>query len=190
MSHFLSSPTPEQKDCHSPKPILLNTGDVEMPYAWDPKVAPISVMRVGHVFVLNVAAELTTMAGRRLRRSITDLLRGHGVNDTEVVIAGLANGYTHYVTTIEEYQGQRYEAASTLYGPHTLRAYIQEFERITTDLILNRPSESNGPPADLGDKQVSLIPPPGIDTIAFGKKVSLSCINYTRKPKKLRPNAR
>lgn len=32
-------------------------------------------------------------------------------------------------------QAQRYEAASTAYGPHTLQAYIMNLERLTTDLI-------------------------------------------------------
>ncbi|CRK26471.1 hypothetical protein BN1708_004200 [Verticillium longisporum] len=31
--------------------------------------------------------------------------------------------YTHYITTQEEYSIQRYEGASTFYGPHTLAAY-------------------------------------------------------------------
>lgn len=41
------------------------------------------------------------------------------------VIAGLTNTYSSYVTTFEEYQEQRYEGASTIFGPHTLDAYIQ-----------------------------------------------------------------
>ena len=48
----------------------------------------------------------------------------------KVVIAGLSNTYTHYVATWEEYQRQRYEAASTIYGPHTLAAYIQQFTHL------------------------------------------------------------
>ena len=42
-----------------------------------------------------------------------------------VVIAGLTNTYSSYVTTFEEYAMQRYEGASTIFGPHTLDAYIQ-----------------------------------------------------------------
>ena len=45
--------------------------------------------------------------------------------DVRVVIAGLTNTYSSYVTTIEEYSIQRYEGASTIFGPHTLDAYIQ-----------------------------------------------------------------
>jgi hypothetical protein len=43
----------------------------------------------------------------------------------QVVLSGLTNTYASYITTWEEYQVQRYEGAFTLYGPHTLDAYIQ-----------------------------------------------------------------
>lgn len=45
--------------------------------------------------------------------------------DVTVVLAGLTNTYSSYVTTFEEYAMQRYEGASTIFGPHTLDAYIQ-----------------------------------------------------------------
>uniref|UniRef100_A0A8C8R4K5 Neutral ceramidase n=1 Tax=Pelusios castaneus TaxID=367368 RepID=A0A8C8R4K5_9SAUR len=54
-----------------------------------------------------------------------------------VVIAGLCNVYTHYITTYEEYQVQRYEAASTIYGPHTLSAYIQLFRELARGIATN-----------------------------------------------------
>ena len=98
--------------------------------------------------------------------------------DVEVVIAGLTNTYSSYITTWEEYQVcaragckaafnsapklfqtlhvnvgmhvkytvlrhceqvQRYEGASTLYGPHTLGAYIQEFRRCLAPAALWQP---------------------------------------------------
>ncbi len=46
-------------------------------------------------------------------------------SDVTVVLAGLTNTYSSYVTTFEEYAMQRYEGASTIFGPHTLDAYIQ-----------------------------------------------------------------
>ena len=57
-----------------------------------------------------------------------------------VTIAGLADAYTHYVTTKEKYEAQCYEKASTLYGPYTLAAHIQEFSRILSDLVHGKPS--------------------------------------------------
>ena len=168
---FLSAPDEQQISCQSPKPILLNTGRVKLPYAWDPASVPIAVFRVGKLLILSVPAEFTTMAGRRLRAAVRSIANEFGFDDPEITIAGLANSYTHYVTTFEEYEGQRYEAASTLYGPHTLSAYIQEFERITTDLLKGKQSESDKAPRDLSKKQLSLLPPVGPDMIGWGYKV-------------------
>ncbi len=55
-----------------------------------------------------------------------------------VVLAGLSNVYTHYITTYEEYQRQRYEAASTLYGPYTLDAYLKQYRILTKHLLTVR----------------------------------------------------
>jgi hypothetical protein len=53
------------------------------------------------------------------RNAIWARLTADGIigQDAYVVIAGPANTYAHYVTTIEEYGVQRYEGASTLFGP-------------------------------------------------------------------------
>ena len=178
---FLSVPDAAQKKCQHPKPILLNTGRASLPYKWDPASVPISVFRVADLFILNVPAEFTTMAGRRLRRAIRTLLAGKGIDNPEITIAGLANSYTHYVTTFEEYAGQRYEAASTLYGPHTLSAYIQELERITNDLLDGNRSESDKAPDDMSEKQISLIPPVAVDMIGWGRKVCGHFVFFARK---------
>lgn len=59
-------------------------------------------------------------------------------SDVRVVIAGLTNTYSSYITTIEEYGVQRYEGASTIFGPHTLDAYIQVRPRTAVlDFIRN-----------------------------------------------------
>eukprot|EP00595_Chromulina_sp_UTEXLB2642_P000698 CAMPEP_0196768146 /NCGR_PEP_ID=MMETSP1095-20130614/42402_1 /TAXON_ID=96789 ORGANISM="Chromulina nebulosa, Strain UTEXLB2642" /NCGR_SAMPLE_ID=MMETSP1095 /ASSEMBLY_ACC=CAM_ASM_000446 /LENGTH=474 /DNA_ID=CAMNT_0042137325 /DNA_START=660 /DNA_END=2081 /DNA_ORIENTATION=+ len=176
---FLSEPTDEEIACHSPKPILFNTGDLNVPYAWDPVVLPIQVFRIGNVFILGAPAEFTTMAGRRLRSSIKSLIKSFDIisnsSSIYVTIAGLSNSYSSYVTTIEEYQAQRYEAASTLYGPYTLHAYIQEFRRIVTDLLLDQSSKTSSPPDDLSDYQIQLMPEPIVDkvpdTYSFGDVV-------------------
>ena len=55
--------------------------------------------------------------------------------DFKVVIAGLSNVYTHYITTFEEYQMQKYEAASTIFGPHTLNAYLDQYAYLTEKLL-------------------------------------------------------
>lgn len=53
------------------------------------------------------------MAGRRLREAVKETLISNGKgefgNDTRIVIAGLTNTYSQYITTREEYAHQRYE---------------------------------------------------------------------------------
>ena len=62
-------------------------------------------------------------------------LKDNGITgDIHVIITGLANTYTSYVTTPEEYSVQRYEGASTIYGPYTLLAYIKEFNKLAAAL--------------------------------------------------------
>lgn len=58
--------------------------------------------------------------------------RDSGSPVSQVVISGYANAYSQYITTPEEYATQHYEGASTLFGPHTLEAYIQEFCRLAS----------------------------------------------------------
>ena len=58
-----------------------------------------------------------------------------GSEELKVVLAGLSNVYTHYITTYEKYQPQRYEAASTIFGPHTLRAYLDQFKYLTEAML-------------------------------------------------------
>ncbi|KAK7941142.1 uncharacterized protein PG986_013529 [Apiospora aurea] len=134
VSGLLKAPTEEQKACHHPKPILLDVGEVQKPYLWTPNVVDIQVFRVGQMFIVVSPGEATTMAGRRWKNAVAGEVAarfglaepGPGPHPQEpvVVLGGPANSYTHYITTEEEYGIQRYEGASTLYGPHTLQAYI------------------------------------------------------------------
>ena len=74
---------------------------------------------------------------RMLRKAILEKTIDipQNTEDTKVMLAGLSNVYTHYITTYEEYQKQRYEGASTIYGPHTLKAYLQQYANLTEKLL-------------------------------------------------------
>jgi neutral ceramidase len=63
------------------------------------------------------------------RNAIRARLTADGIigKDAYVVIAGPANTYAHYITTIEEYGVQRYEGASTLFGPCKLTRSLFRF---------------------------------------------------------------
>ncbi|KAF3773215.1 Neutral ceramidase [Nymphaea thermarum] len=117
----LKTPSKEQISCQHPKPILLDTGEMTQPYAWAPSILPIQILRIGQLVILSVPGEFTTMAGRRLRNAVKAVLinAGNGEFDenTHVVLAGLTNTYSQYVTTFEEYQIQRYEVKFVFVAP-------------------------------------------------------------------------
>nr|XP_029121100.1 neutral ceramidase isoform X2 [Elaeis guineensis] len=172
--NLLKTPTKEQIECQKPKPILLDTGEMKQPYDWAPSILPIQIIRIGQVVILCVPGEFTTMAGRRLRDAVQTVLTSGGAGEfgsnIHIVIAGLSNTYSQYVTTFEEYQIQRYEGASTLYGPHTLSAYIQEFKKLASALISGQNVPPGPQPPDLLDKQISLLPGVVVDTTPIGVK--------------------
>ena len=94
-------------------------GFAHWPYEWSPSTVDIQMFRVGNFVMLIMPGELTTMSGRRMREAVRARLISEGVlgDDAYVVIAGPANTYAHYVATREEYAVQRYEGASTIFGP-------------------------------------------------------------------------
>ncbi|NWT06263.1 ASAH2 ceramidase, partial [Mionectes macconnelli] len=134
---LLGEPSNETKDCHKPKPILFSTGEMTQPHPWHPDIVDVQIATIGSLAIVAVPGEFTTMSGRRLREAVRSEFDSHGISRMNVVIAGLCNVYTHYITTYEEYQVQRYEAASTIYGPHTLSAYIQLYRGLAKAIATN-----------------------------------------------------
>ncbi|KAM3331166.1 hypothetical protein ACQJBY_027294 [Aegilops geniculata] len=168
------------KTCPAAMGFAFAAGTTDGPGAFDfkqgddkPAILPIQIIRIGQLVILCVPGEFTTMAGRRLRDAVKNVLisgsNGDFGTNIHVVLAGLTNTYSQYVTTFEEYQIQRYEGASTLYGPHTLSAYIQEFQKLATAMVENKEVPTNIQPPDMLEKQIGLLPgvmydstPPGV----------------------------
>lgn len=306
---FIRRPSPQLIQCQHPKPILLASGEMRFPYAWQPSVIPLQLISIGHVspspnetslLLTALPAEFTTMAGRRVRNLLQSMLDSSseetgvpssyqsnilttsrqiknkhiqtaalkrsdavdgkwkpiamparsvrsrrwdnqpvlrlsdresieptndvsndvseppsndlGVSSTlssaakpivpaitiinadsdalissplktgsshKVILAGLANAYSSYVTTYEEYQRQRYEAASTLYGPYTLHAYLQNFRLLASwlqklrtgqQLPQSRSDKATVQPPNLLNKQLQLKPGVVYDGTKIGTK--------------------
>ncbi|KAK6793268.1 hypothetical protein RDI58_006721 [Solanum bulbocastanum] len=172
--NLLKTPSAEQNKCQHPKPILLDTGEMKVPYDWAPSILPVQILRIGQLVILSVPGEFTTMAGRRLRDAVKMVLTSGGTKEfgsnIHVVLAGLTNTYSQYITTFEEYEIQRYEGASTLYGPHTLSAYIQQFKTLASALITGKTLQAGPQPPDLLEKQISLLTPVVMDATPLGSK--------------------
>lgn len=161
---FIAEPTKEDIKCQAPKPILLATGRAKFPYEWQPKIVSCSVARIGGLLLAAVPGEFTTMSGRRLRNVIAKT----APEARKVVIAGLSNIYSDYIATPEEYQAQRYEAASTIFGPHTLDIYLNKYVELTEALISSKSIPQGPEPPDLSSQLISLVPPVLWDSAPWG----------------------
>jgi neutral ceramidase len=176
---FIAEPTEDDIRCHDPKPILLNTGRTSRPYQWQPAVVPTQMFRIGDLVILGLPGEFTTMAGRRLR---TEIQNRFGQN-LQIILSGITNTYSSYIVTPEEYQVQRYEGASTIYGPHTLTIYISQFTRLFTALNSNQvlPPGPNIP--DERSSQMTFLTPvinDSADGSSFGAVLAEPRKNYRR----------
>lgn len=152
-------------DAHFPKPVAVAFGAMK-PYPWCPEVLPLQLIRIGQLYLVAVPAEVTIVAGLRLRRTVADEL---GVRLENVLIQSYANAYSQYVTTPEEYDAQHYEGASTLFGRYTLPAYQQEFERLAAAMRTGKPVRSGPVPRDLRGKLVNFQPGVVFDDTPLGK---------------------
>jgi len=149
------------RQLHFPKAILFAPGVAKT----DPglaQVLPISICRIGQLVLVVGPAEFTTMSGRRIRRSVEEVL---GKTVTHCVIAGYSNAYGAYVSTREEYEMQQYEGGHTLFGPWTLAGYQQEYVRLARAM-------AEGAPADLGPIPNRDPIPVKLRTIRFGSDIT------------------
>jgi neutral ceramidase len=112
------------------------------------------------------------MSGRRLTKTVKNILMEKGVIDENgiVVVSGPSNSYTHYITTPEEYNVQRYEGGSTIYGPNTLNAYLQLYTDLSIALADNLHVPIGPVAPDFTDKALNFVLPVIIDIPPLFKK--------------------
>ncbi|CAK9823728.1 Neutral ceramidase [Anthophora retusa] len=179
--NLLATPTAEDIKCHGAKPILLATGRMYLPYEWQPKTVATQVAMIGNVVIAGVPGEFTTMSGRRLREAIKTVMNDASDDETSVIVAGLCNIYSDYVTTPEEYQIQRYEGASTIFGPHTLTIYLKQYQELVTAALLKKDVEPGPPPTDLRKNTLlTFVTPVLYDTPKWGRNFG-DCIQQPQK---------
>jgi neutral ceramidase len=152
-----SSLTVEYEAGHGVKPIMFHLAGWSLTFAPNPgstmpagtracplvpQVLPMHLLRIGSVVLAGVPCEFTVTAGRRLKEQ---LRTAFGAGLTHVAVSNYTNGYSGYVTTPEEYDAQHYEGASTLFGPHTLAAYLQTFAMLTEVVLGRMPKPTSAP---------------------------------------------
>jgi neutral ceramidase len=133
---------------------------------------PVQLLRLGPLYLIGIPGEVTITAGLRLRRTVAAIV---GAELENVLVAGYSNGYIHYVTTPEEYDAQRYEGASTLFGRWELPALAQTVALLATAMHDGSIPPMGSPTTDLShryrahrERAVPDAPPPGL---SFGDVV-------------------
>ncbi|MFZ2526400.1 MAG: neutral/alkaline ceramidase [Rhodococcus sp. (in: high G+C Gram-positive bacteria)] len=147
---------PWVRDTQAPKLILFPLG-LMPPTPWVPQVVPLQILRIGELVLVAIPAEVTIVAGLRLRQVVADALK---VPLDTVLAQGYSNSYTQYVTTPEEYDAQQYEGGETLFGRWTLSAYMQEFYSLAAAMAARRPVDRGPAPMDNSGFQPDLLPAP------------------------------
>lgn len=171
VSGLLREPSPEQKKCQEPKPILLDVGEISQPYPWTPNIVDIQVLRVGQLLIIVSPSEATTMSGHRWKAAVAKAAESFLDTKPIAILGGPANSYSHYCATPEEYDVQRYEGASTLFGRNELNAYIN---LTVSNLHYLHPDATDKPSQDLKapdnrDKMLSFITGVVQDSAPIGK---------------------
>jgi neutral ceramidase len=98
------------------------------------------------LYLATLPGEPTIMSGYRIRRQLAQTL---GVDIKQVLVVGYTNAYTEYITTPEEYEHQDYEGGSTLFGPWTQPAYMQELDKLAQSMNRGEAIVNNLQPRDL-----------------------------------------
>ena len=107
---------------------------------WTPQILPLQIIIIGNTAIAGIPAEITTVAGRRLKKTIYDILKERNVE--RVIISPYENSYSGYITTYEEYQVQSYEGGHTVFGEWTLAAYQTKFKELALQMLKNEPERN------------------------------------------------
>lgn len=137
---------PALRDAQAPKGILVPRSLNRVVPLIQERI-PVQLWRLGPLYLIGLPAEITVVSGLRLRRAVAGVV---GAPLDHVLVAGYSNGYVHYVTTPEEYTGQRYEAGSTMYGRWELPALVQTASALAEAMRDGTPAPAGcAPPPDL-----------------------------------------
>jgi hypothetical protein len=85
-----------------------------------PAELPLRYVEIGNLAIAAFPAEIGTAAGRRILARLGE----------DSVIVGLANEYSSYVATAEEYAAQDYMAAFTIWGPDEAEVFACEMAKL------------------------------------------------------------
>ncbi|KAJ7672917.1 Neutral/alkaline non-lysosomal ceramidase-domain-containing protein [Mycena rosella] len=166
----------------------IECGYAHEPYKWSPSTVDVQILTVDNVGTRRAHYDGRPPHSVRARRAggvtvayvlidadreaVRAELISSGIlgKDAHLVVAGPANTYAHYITTRKEYNVQRHEGASTLYGPY-IDTYIDKYTSLVTFLAdgASGTPPSDEPPAEQISKAISLQTDVKFDAVPIGK---------------------
>lgn len=158
--------SPRLRETHAPKGIVAPGSVLNRMTPFVQERVPVQLFRIGRLHLIAIPAEVTIVAGLRLRRQVAAIV---GADLADVLVVGYSNAYVHYVTTPEEYEDQRYEGGSTLFGRWELPALQQIVAGLAEAMRDGRPAETGPRPGRLTTR--SWLRPLPADAGAFGSVV-------------------
>jgi neutral ceramidase len=143
---------PELGAAHAPKAVGVAARFANRIVPMIQERYPVQLLRIGPLHLIGIPGEATIVSGLRLRRTVAAIV---GAQLPDVLVAGYSNGYFHYVTTPEEYDEQRYEGGSTMFGRWQLPALQQVVAELAGAMAAGRPVDAGPPPPDLSARRRS-----------------------------------
>jgi neutral ceramidase len=143
LSRLLYRVRPALADAQAPKGLLVPGGLVNRIIPLAQERVPIQLLRIGSLYLIAIPGEVTIVAGLRLRRTVARIV---GAPLEDVLVVGYSNAYIHYITTPEEYDAQRYEGGSTMFGRWELGAFMQAAAQLADAMADGRPVAAGDPP--------------------------------------------
>src|SRR5262249_37936134 len=142
--------SPALRDAHAPKGIVLPGGAMNRLAPFVQERVPVQLLRIGRLYLIGIPGEVTITAGLRMRREVAAVV---GADLADVLVAGYSNAYIHYVTTPEEYDEQRYEGGSTLFGKWEGPALTQVAVGLATAMRDGKDVGRGSPPPDISGRR-------------------------------------
>lgn len=126
---------------------------------WTAKILPLQIVTLGDIALAAFPFEITTIAAKRLRKSLEETLKARGIR--QVILVPYANGYSGYITTYEEYQVQMYEGGHTVFGEWTLAALQTKFDQLAKAMLIpkhDRVIKHDDMPPDFTEEELNQFP--------------------------------
>jgi len=100
-----------------------------------PRDILFQVIQLGDLVIAPLPFELTAETGFRIQNEIQQSYKKNNLSIPDVMVTSLANGYTGYITTPEEYEYQNYEGGHTIYGRYSQPYVTQHLGLLSADLL-------------------------------------------------------